>query len=131
MAENVLEMNEGGLGKIEIAPEVIEVIAGIAASEIEGVATMRGNFATGVAERLGKKNHGRGIRVDLSGNQIKIDVYCVLNYGVSIPKVAQKMQDNIYQALLNMTGLETDEVNIHIVNMNFDTQKKEPEKEEE
>lgn len=121
MAENnALEMVQDELGKIEIAPEVIEVIAGIAASEIEGVATMRGNFAAGVAERFGRKNHGKGIRVDLSDNQIKIDVYCVLNYGVSIPKVAQQIQDNIRQAVLNMTGLETDEVNIHIVNVNFE-----------
>jgi len=131
MAENqVLEMNEGGLGKVEIAPEVIEVIAGIAASEIKGVATMRGNFASGVVELLGKKSHGKGIRVDLSNNQIKIDVYCVLNFGVSIPKVAQEMQANIRQALLNMTGLEADEVNIHVVNVNFDVEKNEPETEE-
>ncbi|WP_033828451.1 Asp23/Gls24 family envelope stress response protein [Bacillus andreraoultii] len=122
---NVLEMTQDGLGKIEIAPEVIEVIAGIAASEIDGVATMRGSFATGVVERLGKKNHGKGIRVDLTNNEIKIDVYCVLNFGVSIPKVAQSIQDNIRQALFNMTGLETDEVNIHVVNVNFDIQKDE------
>ncbi|MED3644924.1 Asp23/Gls24 family envelope stress response protein [Caldifermentibacillus hisashii] len=122
---NALEMKMDGLGKIEIAPEVIEVIAGIAASEIDGVATMRGNFAAGVVERLGKKNHGKGIRVDLSDNQIKIDVYCILNFGVSIPKVAQSIQENIRQALYNMTGLETDEVNIHIVNVNFETQKEE------
>ncbi len=57
MSEHVLEMENGhnSLGKVEIAPEVIEVIAGIAASEIEGVAQMRGNFAAGVVERLGKK----------------------------------------------------------------------------
>jgi len=122
---NALEMNLDGLGKIEIAPEVIEVIAGIAASEIDGVATMRGNFAAGVVERLGKKNLGKGIRVDLSDNQIKIDVYCILNFGVSIPKVAQSIQENIRQALYNMTGLETDEVNIHIVNVNFETPKEE------
>ena len=60
-------MNQGsnGHGKVEIAPEVIEVIAGIAASEVEGVAQMRGNFATGVVERLGKKNHGKGVKVEL------------------------------------------------------------------
>jgi|SRR5690606_13501514 uncharacterized alkaline shock family protein YloU len=131
MAENqILEMNQGGLGKIEIAPEVIEVIAGIAASEIKGVATMRGNVVSGVVERLGKKNHGKGIRVDLSDNQIIIDVYCVLNFGVSIPKVAQMMQENIRQALLNMTGLEADEVNIHVVNVNFDVEKNEQTTEE-
>ena len=64
---NILEMNAGNnnLGKVEIAPEVIEVIAGIAASEVEGVAQMRGNFASGVVERLGKKNHGKGVKVEL------------------------------------------------------------------
>ena len=66
--KQMLEMNEqyNGLGKVEIAPEVIEVIAGIAASEVEGVAHMRGNFATGVVEKLGKKNHGKGVKVDLT-----------------------------------------------------------------
>ena len=53
------EQEYTGLGKVEIAPEVIEVIAGIAASEVDGVAQMRGNFAAGVAERFGKKHHGK------------------------------------------------------------------------
>ncbi|WP_412055069.1 Asp23/Gls24 family envelope stress response protein, partial [Bacillus altitudinis] len=59
---NLLEMNldEDQLGKVQIAPEVIEVIAGIAASEVEGIAEMRGNFAADVAERFGKKNHRKG-----------------------------------------------------------------------
>jgi uncharacterized alkaline shock family protein YloU len=129
MSENVLEMNHGNksLGKVEIAPEVIEVIAGIAAAEVEGVAQMRGNFAAGVVERLGKKNHGKGVKVDLSDDRIVIDVYCVMNFGVSIPAVAQKMQDNIRQALMNMTALEIDEVNIHVVGVQFDNQKQEDE----
>src|SRR3954471_21946419 len=112
---NILEMSSGNnnLGKVEIAPEVIEVIAGIAASEVEGVAQMRGNFATGVVERLGKKNHGKGVKVELSEEGIKVDVYCVMKFGVSIPTVAQKVQDNIRQTLLNMTALETEEINIH------------------
>ncbi len=131
MAENnALEMSQNGLGSIEIAPEVIEVIAGIAASEIDGVASMRGNFATGVVERFGKKSHGKGVKVDLSNDQVIVDVYCVLNFGVSIPKVAKQIQDNIHQALLNMTGLETDEINIHVVNINFDTQQEQPTTEE-
>ncbi|MBM7604591.1 putative alkaline shock family protein YloU [Metabacillus crassostreae] len=120
---NVLEMNQenNGLGKVEIAPEVIEVIAGIAASEIEGVASMRGNFAAGVVERLGKKNHGKGVKVDLTEEGIIIEVYCVMIFGVSIPTVAQKIQDNIRQALLNMTALEVNEVNIHVVGIQFET----------
>lgn len=129
MEENLsmLEMTAGDdhNGKIEIAPEVIEVIAGIAASEVDGVAQMRGNFATGVVERLGKKNHGKGVKVELSEEGIKVDVYCLMNFGVSIPSVAQKVQDNIRQALINMTGLEAEEVNIHIVGVQFETQKHE------
>ena len=130
---NVLEMNQGnsGHGKVEIAPEVIEVIAGIAASEVEGVAQMRGNFATGVVERLGKKNHGKGVKVELSEEGITVDVYCSMKFGVSIPTVAGKIQDNIRQALLNMTALEAEAVNIHVVGISFETQKPEPEVEEE
>jgi uncharacterized alkaline shock family protein YloU len=130
---NVLEMNQGnsGHGKVEIAPEVIEVIAGIAASEVEGVAQMRGNFATGVVERLGKKNHGKGVKVELSEEGIKVDVYCLMKFGVSIPTVAGKIQDNIRQALLNMTALEAEAVNIHVVGISFENQKPEPEVDEE
>ena len=134
MGENgLVEMNpeNSGRGKVEIAPEVIEVIAGIAASEVEGVAQMRGNFATGVVERLGKKNHGKGVKVELTETGIKVDVYCVMKFGVAIPTVAQKIQDNIRQTLLNMTALETDEINIHIVGVQFENQKPEPEIEQE
>ncbi|AGK54839.1 MAG: hypothetical protein K0S25_1068 [Bacillus sp. (in: firmicutes)] len=133
MSENILEMNQGnnGHGKVEIAPEVIEVIAGIAAAEIEGVSQMRGNFAAGVVERLGKKNHGKGVKVELSDEGIKVDVYCILKFGVSIPNVAQQIQDNIRQALLNMTALEPVEVNIHIVGIQFENQKTEPDFEQE
>lgn len=125
---NMLEMiqeNGQNHGKIEIAPEVIEVIAGIAASEVEGVAQMRGNFASGVAERLGKKNHGKGIRVELSEEGIKVDVYCLMNFGVSIPQVALEVQENIRQTLYNMTALEAAEVNVHIVGVSFEHQKDE------
>lgn len=130
---NILEMSKGqsGLGKVEIAPEVIEVIAGIAAAEVEGVAQMRGNFATGVVERLGKKNHGKGVKVELTEDGIKVDVYCLMKFGVSIPTVASKVQDNIRQALLNMTALEAEEVNVHIVGIQFENQKQELETEQE
>lgn len=130
---SILEMEHGnsGYGKVEIAPEVIEVIAGIAASEVEGVAGMRGNFAAGVVERLGKKNHGKGVKVELAETGIKVDVYCLMKFGVSIPTVAGKIQDNIRQALLNMTALDVEEVNIHIVGIQFESQKIEPEIDQE
>ncbi|MTH52354.1 Asp23/Gls24 family envelope stress response protein [Bacillus mangrovi] len=134
MKENrLLEMNQedSTLGKVEIAPEVIEVIAGIAASEVDGVGNMRGNFASGVAERLGKKNHGKGVKVDLSEDGISIDIYCTMAFGVSIPSVAQSIQDNIRQALLTMTALDITEINVHVVGILFDIKSPEVEIDQE
>ncbi|MFD1039178.1 Asp23/Gls24 family envelope stress response protein [Virgibacillus byunsanensis] len=108
------------LGKVEIAPEVIEVITGIAASEVEGISSMRGNFASGVVERFGKKAHSKGVKVELTETGILIDLYVVLNFGVSIPQVAQKLQSNIRQTLKNMTALEIKEVNVHVVGIQMD-----------
>lgn len=109
------------LGNIEVAPEVLEIIASIAATDIEGVASMRGNFASDVVERLGKKVHGKGIKTELSQEGLMIDVYCVVNYGVSIPKTALKIQEQVRQTLENMTSLQTQEVNVHITGIQFDT----------
>jgi len=120
-----------GLGKVEIAPEVIEVIAGIAASEVEGVAQMRGNFASGVVEKLGKKLHNKGVKVELADEGIKVDVYCVMNFGVSIPQVAQQIQDNIRQTLINMTALVAEEINIHVVGVQFENAKQDTETQQE
>ncbi|WP_068671918.1 Asp23/Gls24 family envelope stress response protein [Oceanobacillus sp. Castelsardo] len=111
---------DSALGSIEIAPEVIEVIAGIAATEVEELYAMRGNFASGVVERLGKKTHSKGVKVELTENGISIDLYVILNFGVSIPKVAQKIQTNIRESLKYMTSLDLDEVNVHVVGINME-----------
>ncbi|WP_441351482.1 Asp23/Gls24 family envelope stress response protein [Tuberibacillus sp. Marseille-P3662] len=115
-----MDDNENDLGKVEISPEVIEVIAGIAATEIEGVAAMHGGFATGVAERLGRKNHGKGVKVDLTDSGILIDVQLHMEYGVSVPRVAQQVQENIEQTLRTMTALEVQGINIHVVGVVFE-----------
>lgn len=110
------------LGIIEVAPEVIEVIAGIATTEVEGVASTRGNFASGVAEKFGKKVHSKGIKATITDNgQINIEVYCSVKYGYSIPKVAKEIQTAIRQSIFNMTSIETNEVNVHITAIQFDT----------
>lgn len=114
--------DETDLGKVEIAPEVIEVITGIAASEVEGLASMRGNFASGMVERFGGVSHTKGVKVDLTDEGILIDLHVVLKFGVSIPEVAQKLQTNIRQSLKNMTGLEVSEINVHVVGIQMDSQ---------
>lgn len=110
----------GDLGKIEISPEVIEVIAAIAASEVEGVAAMRGNLVAGVAEKLGKKSHRKGVKVDLTDDGIVLDVYVIVEYGYSIPSIGQEIQKNIRQELHNMTALDVNEINVHIVGISFE-----------
>lgn len=90
MNENyVLEMEEylNFFGKVEIVFEVIEVIVGIVVFEVEGVFVMRGNFVVGVVEKLGKKNYGKGVKVDLIENGIKVDVFCMMKFGVFILNV--------------------------------------------
>ncbi|NMA90385.1 MAG: Asp23/Gls24 family envelope stress response protein [Amphibacillus sp.] len=119
--ETILNVSEdASLGKVEIAPGVIEVIAGIATTEIEGVYSRRGNFATDVAEKFGLKSHTKGIKVELTDTGVTIDVYVVFNYGVTIPLVAQKVQQNIRQQLKTMTALEIEEINVHVVGVHMD-----------
>lgn len=114
--------DDTSLGKVEIAPEVIEVMTGIAASEVEGLSSMRGNFASGVVERFGKKTHGKGVKVELTNDGILIDLYVVLQFSVSIPGVAQQLQTNIRQTIKNMTALEISEINIHVVGIQTESQ---------
>lgn len=119
---HVLEMDgeKVSLGRVEISPEVIEVIASIATSEVAGVATMRGGFASGVAERLGRKNHGKGVKVDLANEGVNVDISVVIHYGVSMPEVARKIQDNVQQKLQAMTGVNIQAINVHIVGVEFE-----------
>ncbi|UOQ85972.1 Asp23/Gls24 family envelope stress response protein [Gracilibacillus salinarum] len=108
------------LGNVEISPDVLEVIAGIATTEVPGVSSMRGNFATGVAERLGKKSHGKGIKVELKDEMVLIDVFIVVDYGHTIPTVAQQIQSNVRQAIKNMTAIQIKEINIHVVGVHME-----------
>lgn len=118
---------DASLGKVEIAPDVIEVIAGIATTEIDGVYSRRGNFATDMAERFGMKTHGKGIKVELTPTGVAIDVFVFFNYGVTIPTVAQKVQANIRQALKTMTALEIEEINVHVVGLQMEKEESEEE----
>lgn len=108
------------LGRVQLAPEVLEVIAGIATTEVEGVLKTQGNFATGVAEKFGKINHGKGVKAEWHNNELTIDVYCVVEYGYSIPTIAMEVQQQIRHAVYHMTSLETKEVNVHITGIQFE-----------
>jgi len=119
MAEDKLTIqNDQEHGDIVIAPEVLEVIIGIAASKVAGVYGMRGSFASTISEVLGRSSHGKGILLTNSEEgDLIVDIYTYLNYGVSVPKVAMDMQDKVKQQVLYMTGLDLSQVNVHVVSV--------------
>ena len=133
--EDVLEIKEEiteGTG-IKIADDVIAVIAGVAVSEVPGVAGMAGGFAGGISEVFsGKKNLAKGIKVEENGEEVKIDVNIIVEYGTRIPDVAFDIQNRVKKAVENMTGLKVEEVNVHVQGVNTDVEKVEDtEKQEE
>ena len=114
--------NEG----IKISDDVVAVIAGVAVSEVPGVASMAGSFAGGISEVFsGKKNLAKGIKVEIADNDTKIDVNIIVEYGTRIPDVAFEIQNRVKKAVENMTGLNVEEVNVHVQGVNTDTAKQE------
>lgn len=107
------------IGSIEIAPEVVEVIAGLATIEVKGVAGMSGGFASGVTELLGRKNLSKGVKVEVGQREAAVDVSIIIEFGVRIPELASEIQRNVKQAIESMTGLDVVEVNVHIHDVLF------------
>ena len=113
--ENIIEQENNTENGIEISNDVIAVIAGVAVSEVQGVASMSGGFAGGITEVLsGKKNLAKGIKVEKTDSTAKIDVNIIVEYGSRIPDVAFEIQNRVKKSVENMTGLKVSEVNVHV-----------------
>ena len=110
---------DNSLGSIRIADEVVSIIAGLAATEVEGIAGMSGGIVGGIAEMLGRKNFAKGVKVEVGEKEAAVDLYIIVKYGVRIPDVALAAQENVKQAIENMTGLSVVEVNIHVQGVGF------------
>lgn len=104
--------------KIKIAAEVIATIVGIATSEIEGVSSMSGGIADGIASILGKKNMGKGVKVEINDKDVTIDVSIIVQYGSKIHNVAKNVQESVRAALTDMTDLNILEVNVNVLGVN-------------
>lgn len=134
--EEVVENGEIALSsdsnEIKIADDVVAVIAGVAVSEVPGVAEMAGGFAGGITEVLsGKKNLAKGIKVEVGEKDTKIDVNIIVEYGVRIPDVAFEIQNRVKKAVETMTGLNVVEVNVHVQGVNTESKEVEEIKTEE
>jgi uncharacterized alkaline shock family protein YloU len=106
-------------GSIRIANEVVSIIAGLAATEIKGVAGMSGGIVDGFAELLKKKNLTKGVKVEVGEKQAAVDLFIIIEYGAQIPDTAYMVQENVKRAIESMTGLEVVEVNVHIQGVEF------------
>lgn len=130
--EENIKQEENTENGIEISNDVIAVIAGVAVSEVQGVASMSGGFAGGITEVLsGKKNMAKGIKVEKTENKLKIDVNIIVEYGSRIPDVAFEIQNRVKKSVEGMTGLKVEEVNVHIQGVNTNIVKNEKDEKNE
>ncbi len=102
------------IGEVQIADDVVAIIAGIAATEVQGVASMAGNITKEIISKLGMKNLSKGVKVTVSDSDVTVDVSINIAYGYSVPEVSMKVQEKVKTAIENMTGLFVKEVNIQI-----------------
>ncbi len=110
---------DGKLGEVQIADEVVAIIAGLAAMEVEGA----GNITSELIGRLGMKNLSKGVKVLVTDRTVDVDLALNIDYGYSIMKVSEKVQDKVKSAIENMTGLEVAMVNIRIASVNMEKAK--------
>jgi uncharacterized alkaline shock family protein YloU len=108
------------IGAVKISDEVVAIIAGIAATEVQGVAGMSGGIAGGIAEMLGRKNLSKGVKVEVGEKEAAIDLYLIVEYGCRIPDVAWDIQERVKNFVETMTGLNVIEVNIHVQGVNME-----------
>ena len=110
-------LENGNMGQVQIADEVVAIIAGLAATEVEGVASMAGNITNELVSKLGMKNLSKGAKVDVLEGVVCVDLKLNLEYGYSIPETCKKVQEKVKTAIETMTGLEVELVNIRIANV--------------
>lgn len=104
----------GQVGSVQIADEVIAIIAGLAATEVEGVASIEDRSANELAGKLGMKTAPKGVKVTVMDTSVSCDLSLNLKYGYSIPELALNVQEHVKNAIENMTGLAVIDVNVRI-----------------
>ncbi len=109
------------IGEVMIADDVIATIAGLAATEVEGVSAMQGNVTNELVGKLGMKNLTKGVRVKVTETGVTVELSIQMRYGYSIPKTCKTIQEKVKSAIENMVGLPVEVVNVHIVGVDTNT----------
>jgi len=118
--EQELSLQDEDVGIVRISPEVVIVIAHQAAMDTEGVSGMSAGIAENISQALGRKGGSKGIKVDMTGGDVTIDFYLIVDYGSRIPDVAWRVQENVKKTVEEMTGLSVKSINIHVQGVNFE-----------
>ena len=111
---------KAGVGEVQIADEVVAIIAGLGATEVDGVDSMAGNITNELVGKLGMKNLSKGVKVAVTEATVSVELSLNMKYGYSIPEVGEKVQDRVKSAIENMTGLSVLEVNIKIAGVSME-----------
>ena len=114
--------NDAGKGEVKIADEVVAIIAALAATEVEGVASMAGNITNELISRLGINNLSKGVKVDVLEGVVTVSLTLNLKYNYSVVEVSGKVQEKVKNAIENMTGLEVADVNIKVAGVEMENQ---------
>ena len=115
----VVLKNEENVGFVQIADDVVAMIASLAATEVKGVSAMAGNISNELMSKVGVKKLTKGVRVALADNTVNVDLAVTLDYGYNIPATCQQVQTKVKSAIENMTGLTWETVNIRIAGVNM------------
>ena len=119
---STIELDRGN-GEVRIADEVVAIIAGLAASEVKGVASMAGNATRELIEKLGVRSLAKGVKIAVEEGKVRVAIGVNLRYGYNVPETSSEIQEKVKTAIETMTGMEVTEVNIKIVNVVMDTEK--------
>lgn len=114
---------EGDFGQVQIADEVVAIIAGLAATEVKGVASMAGNITNELVGKLGMKNLSKGVKVDILEGVVCVDLTLNIDYGYSIPDTSKLVQEKVKAAIENMTGMQVSDVNVRVISVEMENGK--------
>lgn len=112
--------NMSGLGTVKIADEVVVIIAGLAATEVDGVTSLAGGITNSQVSKISSKNLSKGVRITVSPDDVKVNLAINIAYGVSIPEISKAVQERVKNSIETMTGLAVTEIDIRIADVDFD-----------
>ena len=114
-----LRADENNVGSVQIADDVVSMIAALAASEVEGVSSVVGDITNEVMSKVGMKKLTKGVRVDLLDNKVSIDLSIMIGFGYPIPETSRLVQEKVKNSVETMTGLTVEDINIRVAAVNM------------